>query len=145
MYFNWTLALARPVFPFFLYTFVLLNLAALLGLWPEARIFATAVLVPMLGYTLMVWLGARGLWARHPDLREPQSYTFGEASYLVEAGGRRTPVHFRDVTGLESRRAFYLLREEGSADILPKRSLDDEAALRAFLEERVAWKRSSFL
>ena len=146
MYYNWTLALERPVLPFFIYTFTLLVLASLLGLWPNARAYAFIVLVPMLGHALLLWLNARGLWSRLPELRAPRSYTFKEKSYLVDEGGKKTPVPYEGVRALESRRGFYLIRDGGTADLLPKRNVHDEAALRGWLEAHVGRvKGSSFL
>ena len=146
MYYNWTLALERPVLPFFIYTFTLLVLASLLGLWPGARAYAFIVLVPMLGHALLVWLNARGLWSRLPELKTPRSYTFKEKSYLVIEGGKKTPVPYEGVRAIESRRGFYLLRDGGAADLLPKRDVPDEAALRGWLEAHVGQvKGSSFL
>ena len=100
----------------------------------------------MLGHALLVWLNARGLWSRLPELRTPRAYTFKEKSYLVVEGGKKTPVPYEGVRALESRQGFYLIRDGGAADLLLKRSVPDEAALRGWLEARVGRvKGSSFL
>jgi hypothetical protein len=145
MTYNWVLALERPVLPFFIYSFTLLFLAGLLGLWPAARVFALAVLVPMLGYLLWVFLSARALWARYPHLRVPRTYVFEEDAYLVKAGAHTAAVPYARLRrALASRGALYLLREDGSADILPRRALPE--GLEAFIVQRVGEpRRSSFL
>ncbi|MDZ7704668.1 MAG: YcxB family protein [Trueperaceae bacterium] len=146
-YYNWTLALERPILPFFLYGFFFLVLLSLLGVWPAGRVYALAVLVPMLGY--MVWLQITSwkIWRGYPQLREPREYVFKDQSYLVKTAKNNVPVSY-DKLGevIESRRAFYLMRDDGSADILPKRKVNSEKEMRAFLTEKVGEVRgSSFL
>jgi len=145
MYYNWVLALERPVLPFFLYSFVLLSLASLTGLWPSGRAFALAVFVPMLAYALFVFLSARRLWASYPPLRAPRTYVFKEKSCLVKTEKKSVPVPYdalREV--LASRRALYLLREDGTADILPKGALPE--GFEAFIAGKIGEVRhSSFL
>lgn len=147
LYYNWTLALERPVLPFFLYSFGFFFLTSLLGLWPQGRLYAFAVLVPMLGYALFVWLSSLALWRRFPQLRNPRSYAFGPEHYLVETEAATLSIPYTDLARvLESRAAFYLVRRDGSADVLPKRALADEASLRRLLERQLGEvRRSSFL
>lgn len=146
--YNWAFAFERPIFPFLLYTFTLLAFAGLLGVWPAGRAFASAALLPLVAYALYVWQSSRALWARHPEIAAPRGYTFKAKSYLIAEGGVNTPVAYRDVARvLETRGAFYLLREGGGADVLPKRVFgEDVEEVREFLKGRVeGWKRSSFL
>lgn len=146
MYYTWALALERPVLPFFIYTFTALVLVSVVGLWPTGSLYALAVLVPLLGYTLFVWLSAWGTWRRFPMIREPKRYIFKERSYLLEEGGKKTPVAYKDVSLLTSRRGLYLVRRAGGADLLPRESLNDVEEFLAFLEGKVSEvKRSNFL
>ena len=146
MYYNWTLAFERPILPFFIYTFTALVLVSITGLWPVGRLYAFAVLIPLVGYTLFVWLSARGTWRRFPMIREPKRYVFKEKSYLLEEGGKKTPVAYGEVNVLTSRRGVYLLRRTGGADLLPKRSIEDADKLLEFLEQKTGEARgSSFL
>ena len=147
LYFNWTLAFERPLIPFFLYTFVALTLASMLGVWPAGRTFALAVLVPLLGYNLWIWFSGRSLWRRFPQLRQPRVYTFREEAYRVRTAAGSHSVPYRDVVQvLESRRGFYLLRADGSGDILPKRAVGDADGCRSLLAEKIGpAKHSSFL
>ena len=119
MYYNWTLALERPILPFFIYTFTALVLASITGLWPAGRLYAFTVLIPLAGYTLFVWLSARGTWRRFPMIREPKRYVFKEKSYLLEEGGKKTPVAYGEVNVLTSRHAIYLLRRTGALTSCP--------------------------
>ena len=142
--YNWVLALERPVLPFFMYTFALLLLADLLRVWQDARLYAFAVVVPALGYLLFVKLSSLAVWRRYPELREPKRYTFKENAFQVKQAGKTVNVPYKDVAHvLESRRAYYLVRMDGSADILPKRAVE-EGVLEPLLKD-VRWKRSSFL
>ncbi len=145
MYYTWVLALGRPVLPFFLYSFVLLTFASLLGLWPAGRAFALAVLVPLLGYMLFIFLSGRGLWARYPQLRAERRYTFGDAGYVVQTAENTVSVPYAQLQRLlRSRAALYLIRQDGSADILPRRDLPE--GLEVFLAGKVSEvERSSFL
>lgn len=143
MYYIWTLALERPILPFFIYTFTALFLVSITGLWPAGRLYAFTVLIPLLGYTLFVWLSARGTWRRFPMIREPKRYVFKERSYLLEEGGKKTPVAYDEVNVLTSRRAVYLLRQAGGADLLPRRSVEDVEGFLEFLEEKTGEVRSS--
>ena len=146
MYYTWTLAFERPILPFFIYTFTALVLVSVTGLWPTGSLYALAVLIPLLGYTLFIWLSAWVTWRRFPMIREPKRYIFKEKSYLLEEGGKKTPVVYEEVEVLTSRRGVYLLRRTGSADLLPKRSIEDAAGLLAFLELKTGEGRtSSFL
>ena len=146
MYYTWVLAFERPILPFFIYTFTALVLVSVTGLWPTGSLYALAVLIPLLGYTLFIWLSAWVTWRRFPMIREPKRYIFKEKSYLLEEGGKKTPVAFDEVNVLISRRGIYLLRRTGSADLLPKRSVADVERLLGFLEEKTGEaKRSSFL
>lgn len=143
MYYNWVMALERPILPFFIYTFTALTILSLLNIWAPARVYAFIVLLPMLGYMLWVWLSATNLWRRFPELAGPRSYIFKEKSYLVEEANKKTPVAYADVARVvESRRGLYIMRVSGSADILPKRFLEDGDALEAL---EVPWVGSSFL
>jgi hypothetical protein len=138
MYFNWTLALERPVFTFLMYTFILLTLAGMVGVWPAAGLYALAALVPLLGYTLLVWLTAKRLWHHVPGIRQPRRYLFKENTYLVEEEGAINPVAYGTLERvLESRNGFYLMRRDGRADLLPKRVLKDEVYFRRFLQAKV--------
>jgi len=144
LYYTWVLALRRPVLPFLLYSFALLFLLGVTGVWPAARVFSLAVSVPLLGYLLWVWVAALTLWARHPALKEARRYRFGARSYLLDAGTREVSVAYSDLTRvLTSRRALYLLRRDGSADILPRAELPE--GLEAFLGDKITVERSSFL
>jgi len=144
MYYTWVLALRRPVLPFLMYSFALLFLLGVTGVWPAARVFSLAVSVPLLGYLLWVWVAARTLWARHPALREPRQYRFKARSYLLDAGKGKVPVAYGDLERmLSSRRALCLLRRDGSADILPRTELPE--GLEAFLADKITVERSSFL
>lgn len=143
MYYTWTLALERPVLPFFIYTFTALVLVSITGLWPAGRLYAFTVLIPLVGYTLFVWLSARGMWRRFPMIREPKRYVFKEKSYLLEEGGKKTPVAYNEVSVLTSRRGIYLLRHTGSADLLPKRSVENVEGLLGFLEQQTGETRTS--
>lgn len=144
LYYTWVLALRRPLLPFLMYSFALLFLLGATGVWPAARVFSLAVFVPLLGYLLWVWLAAQSLWARHPALQEPRHYRFKARSYLLDAGTGEVPVAYGDVTQvLTSRRALYLLRRDGSADILPRTELPE--GLEDFLAEKITVERSSFL
>lgn len=147
MYYNWTLALERPVFTFLMYTFILLTLASMVGIWPAARLYAFAALIPLLGYMLFVWLTARNLWQRFPSIRAPRRYLFKTNSYLIEEEGNKIPVPFERLEWvLESRSGFYLIRKDGGADLLPKRNLGDNTSFRRFLHTKVPEvARSSFL
>lgn len=144
LYYTWVLALRRPLLPFLMYSFALLFLLGATGVWPAARIFSLAVFVPLLGYLLWVWLAALLLWARHPALQEPRHYRFKARSYLLDAGTGEVSVAYGDVMQvLTSRRALYLLRRDGSADILPRTELPE--GLEDFLAKKLTVERSSFL
>ncbi len=144
MYYNWVLALERPVLPFFMYTFALLLLADLFRVWSDARLYAFAVVVPALGYLLFVKLSSVAVWRRYPELREPKRYTFKENAFQVKQAGKTVMVPYKEVARvLESRRAYYLVRGDGSADILPKTAV--EAGRLETLFGAKLWKRSSFL
>ena len=143
LYYTWVLALKRPVLPFLLYSFVLLFLLGITGLWPAARVFSLAVFVPLLGYLFWVWSSAMTLWARFPVLREARHYHFTASSYRLETPQGEAKVGYEDVEALSSRRALYLIRRDGSADILPRDALPE--GLEAFLEEKLEVERSSFL
>ena len=143
-YYTWTVALQRPVLPFLLYSFIFLFLLGVTGLWPAARVFSLAVFAPLLGYLLWVWTSAQTLWRRYPALREPRRYRFTAAAYLLDAGKTKVEVNYGDVRqALSSRRAFYLVRSDGSADILPRNALPK--GLEPLLEEKLTVERSSFL
>lgn len=143
LYYTWVLALKRPVLPFLLYSFVFLFLLGITGVWPTARVFSLAVFVPLLGYLFWVWSSATTLWARFPALREARHYHFKAAAYLLATGQGEVKVGYKDVQALSSRRAFYLIREDGSADILPRDALPE--GLEAFLAAEFEVERSSFL
>ena len=144
MYYNWVMALERPVLPFFIYTFTALTLVSLLNIWPPARVYALIALLPMLGYMLWVWASATRLWRSYPELAGPRGYIFKEKSYLVEEASKKTPVAYSELARVvESRQAVYLIRANGSADILPKRFVKDDELLKAHLQ--VPWLGSSFL
>ena len=143
-YYTWTVALKRPVLPFLVYSFIFLFLLGITGLWPAARVFSLAVFAPLLGYLLWVWTSAQTLWRRYPALREPRRYRFKAGSYLLEVGKTKVEVNYKDVAqALSSRRAFYLIRPDGSADILPRDALPE--GLETLLEEKLTIERSSFL
>lgn len=142
--YNWVTALERPVLPFFMYTFVLLLLADLFRVWQDARLYAFAVIVPALGYMLFVQLSTLAVWRRYPELREPKRYTFEEKAYQLKQAGKTATVPYKEIARvLESRRAYYLVRNDGSADILPKRVIE-EGVLETLLAGK-QWKGSSFL
>lgn len=142
-YYNWVMAFERPLLPFFVYSFTFLTLISFFGVWPDGRLFAFAVLVPLMGYLLFVWLGSRSLWPRLPESVRVRRYHFEQDAYRV-AGEK---VAYRELKRvLESRRAVYLVRPDGRADILPKRLLENQATFAAFLRAKVAdYRRSSFL
>ena len=143
MYYTWALALERPILPFFIYTFTALVLVSIVGIWPTGSLYAFAVMIPLVGYTLFVWLSAWLTWRRFPVIREPKRYVFKEKSYLLEEGGKKTPVAYDEVDVLTSRRGIYLLRRTGSADLLPKRIIEDTEGLLAFLEQKTGETRTS--
>lgn len=143
LYYTWVLALKRPVLPFLLYSFAFLFLLGITGVWPTARVFSLAVFAPLLGYIVWVWISAGTLWARFPALREARYYHFKAASYLLETAQGKAKVSYKDIEALSSRRAFYLIRGDGSADILPRNALPE--GLEAFLAEKFEIERSSFL
>ena len=143
MYYTWVSAFERPILPFFIYTFTALVLVSVTGLWYSGRLYALAVLVPLLGYLMFVWLSARGAWRHFPMIGKPKTYIFKERSYLLEEGGKKTPVPYDDVSVLTSRRGIYLLRPSGSADILPKESVEDVVGLLKFLEKKTGEARTS--
>ena len=143
MYYTWVLALKRPVLPFLLYSFAFLFLLGITGLWPTARVFSLAVFAPLLGYIVWVWISATSLWVRFPALRETRHYHFQAGSYLLKTDSGEAKVSYQDVQVLSSRRAFYLIRKDGSADILPREALPE--GLEAFLEGKLEVERSSFL
>lgn len=139
------MALKRPLLPFFLYSFTLLSLLGLTGVWPGARVFSLAVLLPLLLYLLWIYLAGLLLWARYPALKKPRRYTFTPDAYRLEvAGDREVSVPYGDVAELFTvRRALYLLRRDGSADILPRSELPE--GLEAFLTDKFPAVRSNFL
>ena len=143
MYYTWTLALERPILPFFIYTFTALVLVSITGLWPTGSLYAFAVMIPLVGYTLFVWLSAWLTWRRFPMIREPKRYVFKEKSYLLEEGGKKTPVAYEEINVLTSRRGIYLLRRAGGADLLPKRSVEDEEKLSGLLEQKTGERKTS--
>ena len=147
LHYNWALAFERPIMPFFLYTFVACALAGMLGVWPAGRLFAFAVLIPLLAYNVWIWVSSRSLWTRYPHLRQARGYTFKDDAYRVRSPDGAVSVPYLEVTRtLETRAAFYLLRSDGSGDILPKRLLGDVDAFRQLLKGKVGeLKRSSFL
>ena len=61
----------------------------------------------------------------------------------MEEGGKKTPVAYDEVDVLTSRRGIYLLRRTGSADLLPKRIIEDTEGLLAFLEQKTGETRTS--
>ncbi len=133
IYYNWTAAFDKPILPFFLYTFVLLNLASLLGVFPAGNEFAFAVLVPLVGYVILVQASASLLWRRVPQLAAPKHYSFKQKSYRLKTSTDQTDktstanvsIDYADVAKvLVSRRGYYLLRADGSADIIPKAVLE---------------------
>ncbi len=143
LYYTWVLALKRPVLPFLLYSFIFLFLLGITGVWPAARVFSLAVFAPLLGYLFWVWSSAVTLWARFPALRETRHYRFTAELYRLETAQGEAEVSYEDVEALGSRRAFYLIRRDGSADILPRDALPE--GLEALLEEKFEVERSSFL
>lgn len=143
-YYTWVLALKRPVLPFMIYSFIFLFLIGVTGVWPTARVFSLAVFVPLLGYLLWVWVAAQTLWARHPALKSPRHYDFKPKSYLLGTGAGKVTVAYKDVAQvLSSRRALYVIRRDGSADILPRSALPE--GLEPFLSEKLTVEPSSFL
>jgi hypothetical protein len=145
-YFNWVLAFERPTLRFLLMTFVLLSLASLLGVWAVGRVFALAALVPTLGYVVWLITTTNALWRRHPEIGAERTYRFREESYTV-TGSAAEEVAWNDLArAIEARPAFYLMRRNGLADLLPKRALPDSAAFAAELRRRVREvSRSSYL
>lgn len=161
IYYSWVTAFERPVLPFFMYTFVLLNLSSLLGVFPGGNVFAFAVLVPMVGYLILVQVTAAQLWRRFPQLNTPRHYTFKPTLYRIKSP-QAAPVseqsdtkkrkvtinydHVRQV--LSSRRGFYLLREDGTADIIPKDALSEQGikleTMETFLSEHINEPKPSF-
>lgn len=147
LHYNWARAFQQPMLPFFLYTFAALVLSSLLGIFPAGRVYALAVLLPLMAYSLWIWSSARGLWKRHPELARPRTYTFRADGFRVKSGDTDHAVPWSAVRQvLETRPAFYLLRADGSGEILPKRAVEDERELRAVLTRGVgSIQRSSFL
>lgn len=144
--YTWAVALRRPVLPFFLYSFTLLALLGLTGVWPGARVFSVAVSLPLLLYVLWIYLAALLLWARYPALQKPRRYTFMPDGYRLEvAESDPVVVPYDEVRELFTvRRALYLLRRDGSADLLPRAEAPE--GLESFLSEKVPkTERSSFL
>lgn len=146
LYYTWVLALKRPVLLFFIYTFVLLFLLSVTGIYPPARVYSLALLLPLVGYLIWVYLSALLLWSRFPALRAPRHYTFKESSFLLqtEDAASKKPIPYSEITRLLlSRRALYLLRQDGTAEILPREALP--VGLEDFLNARLESERSSFL
>ena len=143
LYYTWVLALKRPVLPFLLYSFIFLFLLGITGVWPTARVFSLAVFAPLLGYLFWVWISAGTLWARFPALREVRHYHFTAEAYRLETPQGEAEISYEDVEVLSSRRALYLIRGDGSADILPRDALPE--GLEAFLADKFEIERSSFL
>lgn len=162
MYYSWVTAFERPILPFFMYTFVLLNLSSLLGVFPGGNLFAFAVLVPMVGYFLLVQITASQLWRRFPQLDAPRHYTFKPTLYRIKSPEaapaneregstikRKVTINYDQVQQvLSSRRGFYLLRKDGSADIIPKDSLNDQGikleTMETFLSRYISEPKPSF-
>jgi hypothetical protein len=148
MLFNWAQALERPVLPFFVYTFTLLALASMIGIWPAGRVYAFAVLVPLLGYLLWIRVSEGVLWRNFPQLRERRRVVFGDLGFEVDLATERYRVEYHELDSvLESRGGIYLLRKDGGAEIVPKRALRGSEAIRELLEPRLGgqWRRSSYL
>jgi len=166
MYYSWVTAFERPILPFFMYTFVLLNLSSLLGVFPAGNVFAFAVLVPMVGYMILVQATASQLWRRFPQLNAPRHYTFKPTLYRIKSphaapaseppANKQSDTKKRKVTinydqvrqVLSSRRGFYLLRSDGSADIIPKDALREQGIkhemMETFLSKHVSEPKASF-
>ena len=105
-----------------------------------ARGFCSAAGVSALGSGGGANASGRGV----PALKKPRHYHFKGKSYLLGTGTGEVPVAYNEVTQLlSSRRALYLLRRDGSADILPKDALPE--GLELFLTEKLTVERSSFL
>lgn len=161
MYYSWVTAFERPILPFFLYTFVLLNLSSLLGVFPDGNVFAFAVLVPLVGYLLLVQVTASQLWRRFPQLSTPRHYTFKPTLYRIKspqaaptkehedsAVKRKVTINYDQITQvLSSRRGFYLLRTDNSADIIPKDALQAQGinakTMEAFLNKHISEPKPS--
>ncbi|MCA9839752.1 MAG: YcxB family protein [Trueperaceae bacterium] len=143
-YYNWVIALERPILPFFIYTFTLLILADLFKIWPDARLYAFAVLIPAVAYLLFVWLSTKSLWQKIKALQEPSTYYFLADGYQVVRKKDRANISYDQIKQvLESRKGIYLIRQDGTADILPKGTASKEA-LSPFFDKKL-WRSSSFL
>jgi hypothetical protein len=144
-----------------MYTFVLLNLSSLLGVFPGGNVFAFAVLVPLVGYLLLVQVTASQLWRRFPQLNTPRHYTFKPTLYRIKSPQAAPVSEHSDVTKrkvtinydqvqqvLSSRRGFYLLRTDGSADIIPKDALSNQSirdeTMEAFFSNHISEPKPSF-
>ncbi|MEM7737192.1 MAG: hypothetical protein AAF267_15535 [Deinococcota bacterium] len=155
IYYNWTAAFDKPILPFFLYTFVLLNLSSLLGVFPAGNIFAFAVLIPLVGYVILVQASASLLWRRVPQLAAPKHYSFRQKSYRLKTSTEQddaanVSIDYADVVKvLVSRRGYYLMRVDGSADIIPKAVLEEQNinlnGFSTWLETRTQVASSFFL
>jgi hypothetical protein len=147
--FNWAQALERPMLPFLFYTFTLLALASLVGIWPAGRIYGLAALAPLLAYLIWVQLSAATLWRRYPQLRQDRLVVLGPERFEVEAGGERYGGSYAELASvLESRSGIYLLHGDGRAELLPKRALARPDGVRELIEpwlEAGSWRRSAYL
>ncbi|MEM6428206.1 MAG: hypothetical protein AAF708_03125 [Deinococcota bacterium] len=154
IYYNWTAAFDKPILPFFLYTFVLLNLSSLLGVFPDGNVFAFAVLIPLVGLIARVQIASSLLWRRVPRLAAAKNYSFKQKSYQLktsteQADTVKVVIDYADVAKvLVSRRGYYLIRADGSADIIPKMVVDAQNispdAFSAWLDANIETVTSSF-
>lgn len=143
-YYNWAMALERPILPFLMYTFILLAFASMLGVFPAGRAFAGAALIPMAGYLLWMRASISRLWRLYPQIRSPRSYAFKAQSLLIRTEKNNVPVSYDSIAKImTSRRGIYILRKDQSADILPRRAIEDDALLLRFLESKVSEVRAS--
>ena len=146
VHYQWMVALERPVLPFLAYTSVILVLAALTGVWPQAGAFAPAALFPLVAYLVWVPMSAWALWRRVPGLAEPRVLGPDGAGYAVTGPGGTDRIPWNEVQdALVSGRLLALRRRSGAADLVPRSIPGAEALLRAAEDAGVKVRTSSFL
>ena len=146
VHYQWMVALQRPVLPFLAYTSVILVLAALTGIWPQAGAFAPAALFPLVAYLLWVPMSGRALWRRAPGLADRRVLVRDPGGYVVTGPSGSDRVPWGEVEdALLSSRLLALRRRNGAADLVPWSLPGTEALLRAAEDAGVEVRRSAFL
>lgn len=146
VHYQWMVALQRPVLPFLAYTSVILVLAALTGIWPQAGAFAPAALFPLVAYLLWVPMSGRALWRRAPGLADRRVLTLDAAGSVVTGPSGTDRIPWDEVEdALLSSRLVVLRRRSGAADLVPRSTPGTEALLHAIEAAGVEVRRSAFL